>query len=112
MKIGLRGFGVGEEIPATDTNLGSLHPDLMGYLGLSGRLASIPWLGRCDLRVPDGAWTFPNGCARFHRAPAPSQGEVEGLLDVLIRRITRTLVRAGVRVEEEGGPNSTHPVLR
>ena len=56
------------------------------------------------LLVPDGAWTFPNGRARFHRARAPSQGEVKRLLEVLMRRIMRTLVRVGGLVEEQGAP--------
>ncbi len=50
--------------------------------------------------VPDGAYTFVHGQTRFHRAPAPSQFELERLLDILIGRITRTLVRTGVLVED------------
>ena len=46
--------------------------------------------------VLDGAYTFTDDTARFHRVPAPSQGERERVLDTLIARITRTLVRAGV----------------
>ncbi len=54
--------------------------------------------------VPDGAYTFANGQARFHRAPAPSDLDLERLLDTLIRRITRTLVRTGVLVEDPEYP--------
>lgn len=57
-----------------------------------------------QLLVLDGAYTFSDGTARFHRAPAPSQGEIERLLDTLARRITRTLVRAGVLVEDPQQP--------
>jgi hypothetical protein len=56
------------------------------------------------LLVLDGAYTFTDDTARFHRAPAPSQAELEGLLDTLVRRITRTLVRAGVLVEDPEQP--------
>jgi hypothetical protein len=54
--------------------------------------------------VPDGAFTFAHDRARFHRAPAPSEAELEGLLETLVGRITRTLVRAGVLVEEPEHP--------
>ncbi len=54
--------------------------------------------------VPDGAYTFAHGQARFHRAPAPSEAELERLLDILIRRITRTLVRTGVLVKDPQQP--------
>jgi len=54
--------------------------------------------------VPDGAWTFAGGRARFHRAAPPSEAALERLLDTLIRRIARTLVRAGALVEDEGEP--------
>lgn len=40
----------------------------------------------------------------FHRAPAPSPAELRQLLDTLIARITRTLVRGGVLVEEAEHP--------
>jgi hypothetical protein len=58
------------------------------------------------LLVLDGAYTFTGGDPRFHRARAPTVDELECLLDALIRRIVRTLMRAGVLVadpEEEGG---------
>ena len=56
------------------------------------------------LLVLDGAYTFTDDTARFHRAPAPSEAELERLLDTLVRRITRTLVRAGVLVEDPEQP--------
>ena len=52
------------------------------------------------LLVPDGAYTFEHGKAHFHRAPAPSSGELHQLLDTLITRITRALVQGGVLIEE------------
>ena len=42
--------------------------------------------------------------ARFHRAPAPSDSELGQLLDTFIRRITRTVVRAGALVEDPEHP--------
>ncbi|MBT6273427.1 MAG: hypothetical protein HOI95_04755 [Chromatiales bacterium] len=48
------------------------------------------------LLVLDGAYTFTDDTAQFHRAPAPSMAELEHLLDTLMRRIMRILVRAGV----------------
>ncbi len=42
----------------------------------------------------DGAYTFAAGRPRFHRARAPTNDEVERLLDALIRRIVRTLAAA------------------
>jgi hypothetical protein len=54
--------------------------------------------------VLDGAYTFTHDRARFHRAPAPSDAELVRLLDTLIVRITRTLVRAGVLVEDPEQP--------
>ena len=46
------------------------------------------------LLVLDGAYPFTAGRARFHRAGVPTNDEIERLLDVLIRRIVRTLTRA------------------
>ena len=54
--------------------------------------------------VLDGAYTFTHDRARFHRAPALSDAELVRLLDTLIRRITRTLVRADVLVEDPEPP--------
>jgi hypothetical protein len=57
------------------------------------------------LLVLDGAYTFAAGRPRFHRARAPTIDELERLLAVLVRRIVRTLTRAGALVadpEEEG----------
>jgi len=54
--------------------------------------------------VLDGAYTFTHDRARFHHAPAPSDAELVRLLDTLIRCITRTLVRAGVLVEDPEQP--------
>ncbi len=54
--------------------------------------------------VPDGAYTFAHDRARFHRASAPSQLELERLLETLIRRITRTLMRTGVLIEDPEYP--------
>jgi hypothetical protein len=48
----------------------------------------------------DGAHSFERERQRFHRTPAPSQAELERLLRTLIRRITRTLLRARALVEE------------
>ena len=39
----------------------------------------------------DGAYTFATGRPRFHRARAPTNDEIERLLDALIRRVVRTL---------------------
>jgi hypothetical protein len=54
--------------------------------------------------VPDGAYTFEHDKPHFHRAPAPSPTELCQLLDTLIARITRTLVRGGVLIEEPEHP--------
>jgi len=56
--------------------------------------------------VPDGTYTFAHNRARFHRAPAPapSEAELERLIETLIGRITGTLVRAGVLVEDPQQP--------
>ncbi len=54
--------------------------------------------------MPDGAYTFEHDQPRFHRAPAPSPTELRQLLDTLIARITRTLVRGGVLIEEPEHP--------
>lgn len=57
------------------------------------------------LLVLDGAYTFAGRNPHFHRARPPTGAEIERLLDTLIRRIVRTLVRAGALVtgpEEEG----------
>ena len=53
----------------------------------------------------DGAYTFAAGRPRFHRARVPTNDEIERLLDALIRRVVRTLTRAGALVvdpDEEG----------
>jgi hypothetical protein len=50
----------------------------------------------------DGVYSFERERPRFHRTSAPSNAELERLLDTLIRRITRTLVRAGALIEEVG----------
>jgi hypothetical protein len=49
----------------------------------------------------DGVYTFDGTRPRFHRAPPPTALELERLLDTLIRRITRTLVRSGALVAQE-----------
>ncbi len=54
--------------------------------------------------MPDVAYTFEHDQPRFHRAPAPSPTELRQLLDTLIARITRTLVRGGVLIEEPEHP--------
>jgi len=51
------------------------------------------------LLVPDGAYTFEHDKPHFHRAPAPSPAELRQLLDTVIARTTRTLVRGGVLLE-------------
>ncbi len=56
------------------------------------------------LLVPDGAYTFKHDKPHFHRAPAPSPTELRQLLDTLIARITRTLVRGGELIEEPAHP--------
>ena len=43
----------------------------------------------------DGVYTFERERPRFHRAAPPTVPELERLLDTLVRRITRTLVRSG-----------------
>ena len=50
----------------------------------------------------DGAYSFNHGKARFHRAGGLRPEELEALLTTVITRVTRTLVRAGVLVAEEG----------
>ncbi len=52
------------------------------------------------LLVLDGVYTFERARPRFHRTSAPASTELERLLDTLIRRITRTLVRAGALIED------------
>jgi hypothetical protein len=56
------------------------------------------------LLVPDGAYTFEHDKPHFHRAPAPSSTELHELLNTLIARITRTLVRGGVLIKEPENP--------
>ena len=58
----------------------------------------------CHLLVPDGAYTFEHDKPHFHRVPAPSPTELRQLLDTLIARITRTLVRGGELIEEPEHP--------
>jgi hypothetical protein len=52
----------------------------------------------------DGAYSFKHGKARFHRAGGLHPEELEALLRTVITRVTRTLVRAGVLMAEEGRP--------
>ncbi|MGK0168973.1 MAG: hypothetical protein ACI9W2_000691, partial [Gammaproteobacteria bacterium] len=54
--------------------------------------------------VLDGAYSFKHGKARFHRAGGLRPEELEALLRTVITRVTRTLVRAGVRVAEDEQP--------
>lgn len=54
--------------------------------------------------VLDGACAITHDRARSHHAPAPSDAELIRLLNTLIRRITRTPVRAGVLVEDPEQP--------
>jgi hypothetical protein len=61
--------------------------------------------------VPDGAYSFEQDRPRCHRAPAPSHEELQRVLDALIGRITRTLVRAGVLVEDPVSGASGEPYL-
>jgi hypothetical protein len=49
----------------------------------------------------DGVYTFDGARPRFHRAPPPTGLELERLLDTVIRRIARTLVRSGALVAQE-----------
>ena len=56
------------------------------------------------LIVPDGAYTFEHDAAKFHRAPPPSPAQMRQRLDTVFTRVTRTLVRGGVRVEEGEQP--------
>ena len=58
----------------------------------------------CHLLVPDGAYTFEHDKPHLHRVPAPSPTELRQLLDTLIARITRTLVRGGELIEEPEHP--------
>ena len=66
----------------------------------TGIVTAMPRLGSAlnlnahlHLLVLDGGCTFAVDRARFHRAPVPSQAELERVLDTLITRITRTMVR-------------------
>ena len=52
------------------------------------------------LLVLDGGYAFSDGTAQFHCALAPPQAELERLLDTFVRRITRTVVRAGALGED------------
>ncbi len=54
--------------------------------------------------APDGAYTFERDKPQFHRVPAPSPAESRHLLDILIVRIIRALVRAAVLIEEPEHP--------
>ena len=47
------------------------------------------------------------GQARFYRAPGLSPEELNALLRTVITRVTRKLVRAGVRVAEDEQPTLT-----
>ena len=58
--------------------------------------------------VLDGAYTFDGERPRFHRAAPPTAPELERLLDALIRRIMRTLVRSGALVEQEYDDEEQH----
>jgi hypothetical protein len=49
----------------------------------------------------DGVYTFDRGRPRFHRVVPPTALELERLLDTLIRRVARTLVRSGALVAQE-----------
>ena len=61
--------------------------------------------------APDGAYTFEHGRPRFHRIPAPSHQDLQRLLDTLILRITRTLLRAGALVEDSSQGEPAVPFL-
>ena len=61
--------------------------------------------------VPDGAYTFEHDRPRFHRIPAPSHEHLQQLLDALIARITRTLVRAGALIEDPLAGEAAQPYL-
>ncbi len=50
--------------------------------------------------APDGACTFEHAKAQFHRVPASSPAELHQLLDPLMVRILRALVRGAVLIEE------------
>ena len=52
----------------------------------------------------DGAYSFEHGKARFHRAKARHPEELDAFLTSVITRVTRTPVRAGVRVAEDEQP--------
>jgi hypothetical protein len=54
--------------------------------------------------LPAGAYTFRDDQPRFHRARALTEAHLTDLLDTLIGRITRTLVRAGALVEDPEQP--------
>lgn len=58
--------------------------------------------------VLDGAYTFDGERPRFHRAARPTVSELDCLLDTLIRRIMRTLVRSGALVEEHDDEGKQH----
>ncbi len=58
--------------------------------------------------VLDGAYTFDGERPRFDRAAPPTAPELEHLLDTLIGRITRTLVRGGALVEQDHDDEEQH----
>ncbi len=77
----------------------------MNSAGVNGRSRRTKRSG-CSTLGSDVLPCSASGCLgahdrpRFHRARAPSQGELERLLDSLIAHITRALARAAVLVEE------------
>ena len=54
--------------------------------------------------VPDGAYTFEHGKPQFHRVSPPSPTELRQLLDTVIVRTIRALVRGAVLIEESEQP--------
>ena len=54
--------------------------------------------------IPDGIYTFKHAKPRFQAIAAPSQSELTGLLNRIIRRITRQLVREGLLIEDAHQP--------
>jgi len=64
--------------------------------------AALPCVCAPAEAAADGVYTFSDGeRPRFHRVAPPAAEELERLLDALVRRITRTLVRSGALVAQE-----------